>query len=180
MSHKQCYEKRELLVQEIVRLRAENARLKAVGLEQTDAIRIQMARAEVAEAELGLYKRAYQVGPSEFHDRLVAAEARVAALEKNAQGDLNTIRMMASESEILTAEVAKLTEMVDDLKGYKKREIERCHSLAQAWDALTHPAVEPTKPCAQCHGRGFIDEDEGITVECLKCAPAKAEPAKEK
>jgi len=49
--------------------------------------------------------------------------------------------------------------------------------------SATPPAVEPTKPCEKCHGTLTVNAEwvSGATLlPCPKCAPAKAEPAKEK
>ena len=55
--------------------------------------------------------------------------------------------------------------------------------LAESILVYPPPTPEPAKskePCAQCHDRKFIDEDEGITVECLKCAPPTPPEKKER
>lgn len=38
---------------------------------------------------------------------------------------------------------AALQERVKQLEGYERREIERCHSLATAWDALMNQGTKP-------------------------------------
>lgn len=46
-------------------------------------------------------------------------------------------------------------------------------AILAGWKVLGLSASPSAEPCRQCHGNGFIDEDEGLTVECLKCAPPK-------
>ena len=103
------------------------------------------------------------------------AEARCATLEENAAGDLNTIRMMAAESEILTAALsakdAELGLMREALKAvqFEDRETDGltsyCRDLVAA--ALS-PAAEPTGPCRDC-----VDMTTGKCHERAPVQPAQ-------